>query len=277
MAISTLDGLLAGFNAQGNLQPFFMKHMISTELPEAVGVMHNLAYTPGQPGMSVMPATNMAGTTLTSRSGQIPFTNPVSGNTYLALFSAANSVNGASFILIDRLWHNLVTSTTTTTEQSINGMSTLPARDVNGSIAGLGLGIAVEVYSTTGNNAAITNMWVRYTNHLGSTGKIASCSSFPATAQKGSFVPIPLQAGDLGVSAVNGIALGASLSIGNVGLVIYRQISQLDAQASGTAGRRDAVSLGLPQLFNNTVPEIVMVPAATSQAFIVGQVGYAQG
>ena len=228
--------------------------------------------------MSAMPATNLVGQTLTTRSGQIPFTNPVSGNSYLAKFSAFNaSANGSSLILIDRLWNNLVTATTTTTEQSINGMSTLPARDANGSTAGYMLGLAIEVYSTTGNGAAITNMWVRYTNHLGSTGKIASCSSFPATAQKGTFVPIPLQAGDLGVSAVNGIALGTSLVSGNVGIVLYRQLAQLDMPALACAATLDPVRGGLPKLYDNTVLETVLMPAGTTQTMILGQVVVAQG
>jgi hypothetical protein len=277
MAITTLDGLLAGFNAQGGLNMFWMTHMLSTEVPEAVGQLHNLCYTPGIPGASVMPSTNMVGQALTSRSGQLPFTNPVSGNTYLAKFWASANTNSNSFILIDRLWHNLVTSTSTVAEQSINGMSTLPARDANGSTAGYGLGLAIEVYSTTGNNSAITNMWVRYTNHLGSTGKIASCPSFPPTAQKGTFVVIPLQAGDLGVQAVNGIALGTTLSIGNVGLVLFRQLGQVGAMQVGMGGQIDPVSSGMPRLYDNTVPEVLLLPNSTSQLLMHGQVVYTQG
>lgn len=282
MAITTFDGLLAGLNAQAGIGPrFFMKHMISTELPDAAGILHNLAYTPGVPGMSTVPTVGIAGEGLTSRSGSLPWINPVSGNTYLAQFAQTASVANQSLILIDRIWHctkNASTGTTTTTEVSTGAASINIARDVNGSTAGLGLQMAFEVFANLSNAGDITSsIWVRYTNNAGSTGKIASCSKLPAVLAKGSFIPIPLAAGDLGINRIDAIMVGTSLVAGVLGLVVYRQIAVIDAPAIGGVGRADAVSLGLPRLYDNTVPELILSPIGTSQAMICGLISYAQG
>jgi hypothetical protein len=98
MAITTLDGLLAG------MQP--PREVIKSATPTLVaGRPHSLFYLPGIPGAAVAPTPGMSGEALTTYAGQLPFSNPASGMTYLARLAAAATIPG-QLILCDRLWHN---------------------------------------------------------------------------------------------------------------------------------------------------------------------------
>jgi hypothetical protein len=145
MAITTLDGAIAGMQPPED----FIK--VAT-LAEAVGVYHSLFYMPGRPGAAVAPSSGLAGSALTTYAGQIPFINPVSGNTYLARLQASASLSGC-LILADRLWHNSGIVVTTATAQTINSVA-WPARDSAGTTNGENILIGIEVSLATTNAAA---------------------------------------------------------------------------------------------------------------------------
>ena len=123
MAIATLDALLAG------MQPpiEFMK----TATPAmAVGVPMSLFYLAGIPGAAAAPSAGLAGEALSAVAGQLPFTNPVSGqNAYLARLSAAATVPGQLW-LCDRLWQNSGLSRTSAAAQTVDSVA-WPTRDVD--------------------------------------------------------------------------------------------------------------------------------------------------
>lgn len=87
MAITTLDGVLAGA-----LPPVtFMKAATPTLV---AGRPHSLFYLAGMPGAAVAPTPGLAGAALTSYAGQLPFSNPPSGNSYLARLQAQATIAG---------------------------------------------------------------------------------------------------------------------------------------------------------------------------------------
>src|SRR3990167_7987623 len=98
MAITTLDGVLAGMVVP---QPL-LKTGIAME---AVGKSHSHFYSVGSPGAAVAPTPGVNGAALTTYAGQIPFTNPVSGNSYLAR-CALTASQVCTLLVCDRLWHN---------------------------------------------------------------------------------------------------------------------------------------------------------------------------
>lgn len=267
MAITSLDQLLAGF-----LPPFeFLK--VGTTM-EAAGVMHSFLYTPGNPGAGVAPTPGLNGAALTSYSGQIPFSNPGgSARTYLARLEASASMPGR-LMLADRLWHNSGIVVTTTGPQSIT-TPTWPARDRNGATSGDGVQVALEVSALMGNGV-ITNTTLSYTNSAGTPGRTATITSFPASAQAGTFVRFELQAGDTGVQSIQSISLGTSYVSGTMHLVAYRSLGTLPV-AVNTGQAADAVALGLPRLYDNTVPFLLWLPTAPTATTVQGQLIYAQG
>ena len=112
---------------------------------------------------------------------------------------------------------------TVTTNQAITP-ATAAARDNNGTSNGLGVIPAIYVSTATTNVGAITNMTLTYTNQDGTSGRTATCPSFPATAVAGTIVPFNLAAGDTGCRSIEGVTFGTSLAGGAVNMMLIRPI-----------------------------------------------------
>ena len=110
MAITTLDGIIAGMMPPQE----FYKIGAGTQV---IGRYYSTAYASGFPGAMSAPAGGLQGLGLLTKAGQIPFTNPGSGNTYLARFAAEAIVPG-TLLICDRLWENSGNSSTITTTQT---------------------------------------------------------------------------------------------------------------------------------------------------------------
>lgn len=84
-----------------------------------IGRHYSPFYVTGRPGAAAAPSPGIGGAALTTYAGQIPWTNPASGNSYLARLSINCNVQG-TLLLCDRLWHNSGINVTLATSQTIN-------------------------------------------------------------------------------------------------------------------------------------------------------------
>ena len=268
MAITTVDGIVAGLQVP---QPFFK---VGATM-EATGVMHSLFYTTGVPGAATAPSPGINGAALTTYAGQIPYTNPSSGNGYLAGVNVCGTLVG-TLLVCDRLWHNSGVAVTTTTAQAIT-TPTWPARDKAGSTNGDGIMVGIEVSTATTNAGAVTNTTMSYTDQGGTAGNTATITSFPATAVAGTFVPFQLAAGDTGVRAIASVTLGTSYGGGAIHLVAYRVLATIPVSVANSGLMADYASVGFPRLHNDTVPFLLWRPSATTAVTIQGEVLYAHG
>lgn len=268
MAITSLDGIVAGCLAP---VPIFK---VGTA-PEAAAIHYSTFYATGNPGAAAAPTPGLAGAALTTYGGQIPWTNPVSGNSYVARFSGAASV-AAGYWIHDRLWHNSGIVVTTTTAQTINSVA-WPARDRDGLTAGAGIMVAIEVRTATTNAGAITNTTMSYTNQAGTAGRTATIASFPATAVVGTFVPFQLDAADTGVRSIQTITLGTSYVAGAIHLVAYRPLLQMGVTIANIPFDLGAVGCGMVRCFDNTVPWLVQLATATTATTFNGALIITQG
>jgi hypothetical protein len=270
MPILTMDQLVAGFlPAQDIVKAGFTA--------EAAGILHSEIYVAGRPAAAAAPTPGLAGAALTTYPGQIPVPAPVGGmNIYLArmAFGMAAAIGGV--ILCDRLWHNSGIVVTTTTAQTVNSPA-WPARSRDGTVNGDGVMVALEVSAATTNGSAVTNITMSYTNEAGTAGRTATMPSFPATCAANAFIPFNLQAGDSGVRSVQSLTLGTSLVTGTVHLVAYRRIASLPIPAVAVGAAADGIGLGLPRLFDNSVPFLLVRPSATGVGVLDGDITYAQG
>lgn len=267
MAITTLDGIIAG------MQPPVEILKVGGTM-EAIGVLHSHFYSNGMPGPAVAPSPGVAGEALTTYAGQLPFSNPVSGNSYLARF-AVNSTLISGFYVADRLWHNSGLVMTTTAEQLVGSVA-FPARDRVGSANGAGVMVGIEVSTASGNSGAVTTISMRYMNQ-DNVEKTATIPSFPATAAIGTFVPFLLAAGDTGVRSIAGITLGTSLVSGAIHLVAYRILTGTDVMVANVGNAVDALQAGFVRLYDNTVPFILQNPSAPTATTVRGQFIVTQG
>lgn len=344
MAITTLDGVLAGMQTPQE----FLKIGTGTQV---VGRLYNPMYTGGLPGAMSAPAGGIQGLGLLTKTGQIPFTNPGSGNTYLARF-AGECINQGTLYLCDRLWENSGNSATSTTTQTISvaasnisvanpttvttaahgqaagtftvvitGSNSTPSidgtwtatyassttftipvnvtvsgsagvvrigipsgRDGNGTAVGssgspTGFGedvqLAYEVSSTMGANTS--TITANYINQAGAAKTTVSIT-MAATMITGAFIPLPLAAGDTGVRAVTDHIKGTSQTSGTYHLVMYRVISRVGLPIAGTNNAIDAITGGMPRLYDNSVPFLLWMPTTTTAPTqLSGQVIYTQG
>lgn len=267
MAITTLDQLLAAMRPPVSIA----KAPIST----ASGRPHSLFFSTGAPGAAAAPTPGLSGAALTSYSGQIPVPAPVSGqNIHLARMSGQATIAG-SLVLCDRLWHNSGLSLTSTTAQTINSLA-WPARDANGATDGEQVLIGLEVTTATGSGTPTFTM--SYTNSQGAAGRTATgVLNGVASSPIGAFYPMGLAAGDTGVRSVQSFTLSASWTSGAASLVAYREIARLDLTAAHVPSAIDAITSGMPRLYDNSVPFLLFIPSATSAVTVVGHIVLAQG
>jgi hypothetical protein len=268
MAITTLDGVIAGMQ--------YPRDIIKSVTPTLVaGRPHSLFYLAGSPGAAAAPTPGIGGVALTIYAGQIPFTNPVSGNTYLARFQGQATAAGGRLLLCDRLWHNSGMSITSTSAQTINSAA-WPARDANGTINGEGVLIGVEVSTIWGAGAPVLS--IVYTNPSDAGSKTGTGIITGVTLSAvGAFYMIGLAAGDTGVKSIQTYTRSASSTTGVEHLVAYRILASLELTTANVPNAVDALTSGFPRLYDNTVPFLLFIPAATTASVIGGQAIWTQG
>lgn len=270
MAITTVDGVIAGFKPA----QFIQKELSGTLV---AGRSYTPFYAVGIPSAAVAPTPGINGAPVTSYAGQIPFTNPSAGqNTYLARFAAFPTAQGGTIMLADRLWHNSGISVTTFPTAQTLTSATFPARDNNGSSNGEGVFLGVEVSTATG--AGTPTITVVYTNSDNEPSRTATnIFGTNATSAIGTFYPLGLQSGDKGVKSIQSIALSASWTSGTIHLVAYRPLVSITAILAGTCNTVDALTSGLPRMYDNTVPFLIYTPNTTTSTGIIGTMTVTQG
>lgn len=271
MAITTLDGVVAGAQP-----PQFVAKGLSGTL--VAGRAFTPLFTAGLPGAAAVPTTTpgLSGAQVTSLPGQIPFTNPASGYKYLSRFSAQIPIGGV-LMLCDLLWWSSNTTVTSTSEQVFTGSQQIPARDMNGSNNGEGVYGAVIISATVA--AGTPTLTLKYTDSTGTTGQSATNTlSIAASAATGTFHTIGLAAGDTGIRRAESITQSATMTSGSYTTVLYRPIATLEMMGTNAQPSAiDAISGGMPRLYDNTVPFLVFIPGATTSSYINASVVYTEG
>lgn len=267
MAITTVDQLVAGMQ--------YPREFIKAATPTLVaGRPHSLFYLAGAPGAATSSSAGLAGEALTSYAGQLPFSNPASGNTYLARLTGQATIAG-QLLLCDRLWHNSGFSMTSTSAQTVSSAA-WPARSADGTSNGDGVLLGLEIVTATG--AGTPTITVSYTNQSNSSGK-SGANSVATTASSaiGAFYPIGLAAGDTGVRSVQTLTLSATWTSGAMSLVAYRVLARLDLSNANTPNSLDAVTGGMPRMYDNTVPFLLFIPSTTTASTVSGHAIWSQG
>lgn len=271
MAITTLDGVIAGFQ---HPKPIIKNGATMAAVGAQRG--YTLFYVAGNPGASTATAVGINGEADTAATahtnGRIPRTNPGTGNAYLGRFAMSASQPGTMW-LIDRLWDNSGLSTTSTALQSITPAA-LPARDLNGTTNGAGVMAAVEWSAAGGaGTPTVTLTYTDQDGNTGATGTLTAVASPPA----GTFEIFTLAAGDTGVRAPTGFQQTATRTSGTQHLVLFRLIAQIEVTAANIGNAIDALTSGMPRIYNDSVLQLVWFPAATTATNFMGSYTETQG
>lgn len=275
MTIATLDGLFAGLRPPVE----FAKSVTATLVAGRPASLWSLAGMPGAGSFD----TTLNGVVLSSSSsmvaGQLPHTDPASGNSYLAYLEAMATQAGR-LLLLDRIWHNGGYTITSTSAQN-STTPTWPSRcptsgtDDTPTTTGRGVLLAVEVSAATG--AGTPTITISYTNEAGTSGRTATnIIATVASSAIGATYFIGLQAGDLGVRSVQSLTLSATWTSGTINLVAYRKLASLPLQAL-IANSIDSLTGGGVRLYNGVVPWLVFVPNTTTASVVSGTFIESQG
>lgn len=269
MAITTQDGLVA---ALGGAQRLIQ---VKANVTAVSGRMCALWSGAGQPGAgSTTLGQAAAGVVpVDSDVGFQTFTNPGSGNTYLAGVSGISAVSGM-LVIWDNVWRwgsgGSGWSVTTTTAQSTTSPAALTRPDSTGvgteawflTLATLGTGAATPVLS--------------YTNEAGTAGRTTGTLGYAASSIIGSMYPFPLQAGDQGVRSVQSLTLTTSMTSGTAAICIMRRVASIPVVAN-VGFKYDAFDLGMPIISNDAALMIGSQAASTSSGPIQLEMILAQG
>jgi hypothetical protein len=241
---------------------------------QVIGGFHNPLYVAGLPGAGALPSAGINGQQVVAgRSGTIAFPGQVANKSpYLNAADFAAESGVASMFWLDRLWENSAINVTLNTLQAIAPVA-LPARDINGSANGVGVGAALEITSTIG--AVTTTATLTYTDSDGNAGATAQVT-IPSGAVTGTWLPFPLAAGDYGVRLPTGITLGASVASGSMSLVLYRRVGRtLRCLAANIADSFGPADGGGP-LYDNSALHPIYILSATAVTKTAGSIQFAQ-
>lgn len=272
MAITTLDGAIAGMQAP---QPFMKVGITMTAVAAQRAYTH--WYANGNPGASAANAAGVNGDAVTPADGtavrgRILRTNPVSGNAYIGRLAVSATVAGTLW-LIDRLWHNSGLTVTSTAAQAITPAS-LPPRSGDGTSNGANVMAAIEWSATGGaGTPTVTLTYTDQDGNAGNTGTFTGVASPPV----GTFEIFTLAAGDTGIRAPTSFIQSATRTSGTMHLVLFRVLAQVEVTAANIGNAIDALTGGLPRIYDDSVLQFVWFPIATSATTIAGQYIETQG
>lgn len=254
MAITTLAGVVSGLQTQ----QYFAKGTVAAGANTSGTTWGNTTFP-----LAGSFNSTLNGVTLSSpQTGQIPWTDPNTGNGYLARFtgntSSANNQNCVFGILLlcDRLWHNGGIDITGASSPQTIVSPTWPSRDINGATSGEGIILAYEISVTTG--AGSPTLTAGYTNSAGTSGRTGVNVQAITTAQgSGTAGFFGLQAGDTGVQSVQSISLSSTWTSGTMNLVALRVIAVIPVSGAGIPSGVDAITSAMPRMYAGSVPYLM--------------------
>jgi hypothetical protein len=271
---SSLDDFISETTVNGKfLRTDWNKNVLPTTT-QVAGMWYDLACGAGNPGSDTAygGGTNLAFQALddtSTTSPGIPHGGNVSTDTKhiinASAFSAAATTMPCVFMLVDRLGFYPITTTTLTTNQTLNNTVPFPAGRHS---SGAGLRAYVVTSSgaaTTAMGAGTPNISMTYTNQSGTSGKTTP-TVLPAglTANPKGAIPysgtgagkygpfMPLAAGDSGIQSVQNFQLSATYTSGVLNLVICRPLLTLPMTTIGVAAERDLLNQvpSLPRVYD---------------------------
>lgn len=260
MAINSQDSLVTA-----NVAALLRNFQKASVTAKAAGTYQSLWTAAGMPGAGSAPSSTAGVVPTSSTAGAIPFTN--SNVSYLQRLAAQGPTVG-TLILYDRLVHSDGLSGTVGTAQTVGTPSLTRATD------GIGVEIYLEWYTATGGTAATVT--ASYTNTTPASGRTTVSQTIQATPVAGQMQFLPLQAGDLGVTAVASVTLsGTTGTAGNFGITLVKRIAEVPITLANVGNVYDQI-VG-PVVEDSSCLALMVLCSTTSTGLQSGSLRIAQG
>jgi hypothetical protein len=228
MAITTVSDIALAISTAQRMR--FIKNLAA---PKAAGAFQSAWLATGQPGPGTNPPSYTAGSGYTCDRTNVGALGQVNGavQNWLARLQAAITQPGVLFIA-DRLWHCAGMGYAAST-YAVTTPGSLPAR-----ITDLGVGCELWVEQNVAAGAASGTLVANYQNTTpaAKSGTIAAVVSAPVVGQ---MQPVPLQAGDLGISQLTSVVTNATWTSGSFGMTILKTYAQIECPIVGLGVTQD--------------------------------------
>ena len=261
MAITTLDGLVAAARQTVN----FTKTASATTVALNPSTLLDLAGMPGAGSLSIGNTAN--GLVPTDATAGFPALDAFGGgNTgYIAALSFDGTVLGR-YGLKDRLFHSGSHALTPTGSTNLSTQPSFLGRCPDG--AGGGTEIWLEI--NTAVAASAVTVAVSYTNSAGTTGRTTGASVALTSYITRRLIRMPFQAGDVGVSKIEGYTIGGTAAAtGSFNIIVARPL--IEGMRIPVAGGGDKWSwdkTGLVQIYDTSALWPVAIPDSTSSGVV---------
>lgn len=199
-----------------------------------------------------------------SLQGALPFLVATGGRDTHLIGAMVTPTAAGVYLLYDRLMHIGGLSSTSATDQTVQGGTPTPA--ITRNTGGAGNIAWYEIYTIIGTTA--TTLTMTYTNQDGTSAR-TSTINIGATgfreltrAQR-----IPLAAGDTGIRAIEKVKLtGTTGTLGDLGITLAQPLAWLPVGAVGTAGWRDYTTglPGIPVIDPDACLALMFIPTSTA-------------
>ena len=185
---------------------------------------------------------------------------PDTGDQFMQVTTLGHQTDGWMSVglpmITDRLVHSGGLAANITKEQTTN----LPTAALPRYTDGIGVMIALDVYTSTGSTA--TTVTARYTNQDGVAGRVTQAVVWSASPLWGRRFILPLQDGDTGVRSVEGVTFAGSTTVaGDVGVTLFRPLGWAHSNMMHGGGQwgeaMAALYGGLFQVHNNACIEFL--------------------
>lgn len=270
MAITSQDGLVS---ALGGAQRLLVN---KANVTSVAGRTLSLWSGAGQPGVgsTTLGQAATGAVPTSSDTGALKFTNPGSGNSYLAGVRGCSTASGTIF-LYDILWvwgsGGSGWGVTTTGAQNTSSPTALTRPDANGTNTELWM----ETLAVGG--AASGTSTITYTNSGGTGSKSASLRDAIISATPvGTMQSYALAAGDNGVQSVQTLNNSATWTSGTFRLMIIRRFAEIPCTAN-IGFSYDAYDLGMPRIYDSACIGIAFNANSTSTGPTMLSLSIAQG
>lgn len=224
-SLSDLVNRMTGGNSGTPENAFVHKipYVLSVLDTWAAGLLYSTWKYDGIPSAGVSPTTVAAPTKATT-GALLGITNAGGGREkwlVQAMLTSASPTDCPMILCYDRLIHIGGLSGTVATAQTVGGTLTR-------NTGGVGNVIFVEIYTAVGTTAR--TITASYTNSGGTSGRTTVATTFGGTVgtignDAQLMIPLPLQAGDLGVQSVESVTISVSTgTAGDFGVTIAKPI-----------------------------------------------------
>ncbi len=274
MAISTVDGLVAGFAGLRQKTPIAKIGLANMITSQSGSYWRNS----GNPNTGAIPAA--AASCNSATLGALPYIAPTSGNsTYIARLMMATT-NTQSTEVHDRLAHmgglsGVVASPTAQTVgidiNALAGTDNIAQRKGRADFSTIQWW--VECYTLLGTTGS--TMVINYTNHLGVAGQ--TNATIPANFRPGAILPITPQPGDFIRSIESVTVAGSTGTAGNFGITATVQRTEISTPVINNAILYDWAALGLPPVYDSSCLFFIGNATTTSLGSLNGAITLVQG